>query len=162
MDIHSKPFNTFWSLCDKNSRFKGIVFLGTKNNKIRFFNDIDYETMQNLKIKSKAFKVSTLKEWFENGYNILYPKRTAYLLSLLQDNVDIVSGTIEYLNDESYYWLETKKELIDPKLMIVVDKSYVDSLNYNESNRVLYSQLIRDSKYKKAKEGILCESQKSK
>ena len=161
LDKGKKACSVFWQLYDNNSQFNNIIFLGVKNKKIRFLDESDIEDMKNVIIKSVAAKVSSLDEWFEQGYNYLKPRWTAYFLSLLYDEVDIVFGVTKF-SDGGYYWLETETEIIDPRLMISIDKTYSAKLGYRECERKNHSNLVRDKKYRELKKEVLGTKENSK
>ena len=130
MDIDSKAFSLFWQVYHGNSDFSNIIDEGFKNGKIRFFNDEEWNKINNQNFVSPVSEMKEFRDMFLFGYNVGNCVNTSRQLSYSYHNVDI----------------------IDTSLMLVIDKSLKSALGYIEEQRLTSFQLARSRNYQARKE----------
>lgn len=97
MDIDSKAFSLFWQVYHGNSDFSNIIDEGFKNGKIRFFNDEEWNKINNQNFVSPVSEMKEFRDMFLFGYNVGNCVNTSRQLSYSYHNVDIVSGILPIL-----------------------------------------------------------------
>ena len=160
MDTSIKAFNLYWQLYYNNRDFKTLIDEGFKNKQIRYFNDEELNKIRNQNfIHPTDPNIKEFEDIFNLGLNIGSCVFTSRQLSYSYNDVDLVSGTIEFLkgtfNAEEFgghAWIETKDTIIDTSLMLVIDKSLKEKFGYVEENRITTSQLRQNPNYQARKE----------
>lgn len=158
MDINSKAFELFWHIYRENSDFYNLINENFKNGKIRFFNDNEWEKINNQNFISPVKEMKEFIDMFLLGYNIGNCVGASRQLSYSYSDVDIVSGILPILKgtlnaekEGGHCWLETANSIIDTSLMLVIDKSLKSDLGYIEEQRLTSSQLASFPNYQARK-----------
>ncbi len=161
MDTNSKAFELFWDIYHKNPDFYKIITENLANGKVRFFNDNEWNRINNQNFVSLTKDATEFIDIFLLGYNIGDCVGVSRQLSYSYDNVDIVSGILPVLKgtlnaekEGGHCWLETKDSIIDTSLMLVIDKSLKGELGYIEEQRLTAAQLSSSSFYQARKEFV--------
>lgn len=161
MDINGKAFVLFWEIYHKNSFFSKVVDENFANGKMRFFDDNEWDKINNQNFVSPIKEMKTFEDMFLLGYNVGNCVGASRQLSYSFDNVDIVSGILPILKGTSnaekeggHCWLETSDNIIDTSLMLVIDKSLKNVLGYLEEQRLRSSQLACSPNYQARKEFV--------
>lgn len=161
MDTNSKAFALFWEICHKKNDFYKIINENFANGKIRFFNDNEWNKINNQNFVSTMKEMKEFRDMFLLGYNIGNCVGTSRQLSYSYHNVDIVSGILPILKgtlnaerEGGHCWLETPDNIIDTSLMLVIDKSLKNDLGYIEEQRLTSSQLASSPIYQARKEFV--------
>lgn len=159
MDIDSKAFSLFWQVYHSNSDFFNMIDEGFKKGKIRFFNDEEWNKINNQNFASPVSEMKEFRDMFLFGYNVGNCVNTSRQLSYSYHNVDIVfgilpilKGTLNAEKEGGHCWLETTSDIIDTSLMLVIDKSLKSALGYIEEQRLTSFQLARSRNYQARKE----------
>jgi len=129
MDTNSKAFELFWKIYHNNCDFYKIVNENFINGKIRFFNDDEWNKINDQNFVSPIEEMKDFKDMFLLGYNIGNCVGASRQLSYSYSDVDIVSGILPILKgtlnaerEGGHCWLETPDKIIDTSLMLVIDK----------------------------------------
>lgn len=151
-----KCYDVFNKLYKENEEFKNIVDKHLHDG-IYYFPDELWN-----KIKEMNFYSEYVKDFYDvfvKGYNIGNCVNTAFCVSYLFDDVDIVSGVQSFLKGQlnsekvgGHVWLETKEYIIDTSLMLMIDKELKDVLKYHDEQRITCSQLKKMDVYQARKE----------
>lgn len=159
MNEYKKAFVLFWNLYNTNEDFRKKIDSGISCNKVRFFNDVEFEKIKSQNFISPIPEMNEFIDMFLLGYNVGNCVGTSRQLSYSYNNVDIVSGilplikgTLNAEKEGGHCWLETKDTIIDTSLMLVIDKSLKDSFGYIEEQRLTSSQLLSSQNYRARKE----------
>lgn len=154
-----KAYELFNKLYNENIEFKHIIDEGLKNNKIRHFNDNEWNKINSQNFISMVPGMDEFIDMFKLGYNIGNCAAAARQLSYSYDDIDIVSGTLPLIKgtrnavkEGGHVWLETKDSIIDTSLMLVIDKSYKDKIGYKEEERLTSYTLLTMPNYQTRKE----------
>ena len=89
---------------------------------------------------------------------LLFQKIKILIIGILP----ILKGTLNAEELGGHAWIETKDEIIDTSLMLVIDKSLKDKFGYIEENRLTASKLRQDPYYQRRKEFTNDQSLKPK
>ena len=168
MQTDIKAYDLFWKLYNTNTQFKELVSLGLLTEKVRFFNDEEWNKIKSQNFISPISEMNEFMDMFLLGYNIGNCVGAIRQLSYSYNNADIVSGILPILkgtlNAEEqggHCWLETPTTIIDTTLMLVIDKSLKSNFGYIEEQRLTYSQLLGSPRYQARKEFVNDSSLKS-
>ncbi len=161
MNTNSKAFSLFWQIYHKNSDFYELINENFLNKKIRFFNEDEWNKINNQNFISPIREMREFIDMFLLGYNIGNCVGASRQLSYSYNNVDIVSGILPILKgtlnaekEGGHCWLETSNSIIDTSLMLVIDKSLKNDLGYIEEQRLTSFQLANSQIYQARKEFV--------
>ncbi|NLC47976.1 MAG: hypothetical protein GX758_01270 [Tenericutes bacterium] len=149
----------------QNNKFKTLVAKGILENKIKPLlteEFIEKMEQQNCRGYSSVYNI------FVDGKNIGTCNATSTEISYMFNNVDLVGGINPFFEGTPaspngvHSWLETDKELLDTSTLMIVDKSYIKSLEYNENIRFNSHNLFSNTNYQLAKEFACDRSLKRK
>lgn len=153
-----KGYNLFIELYNNNCNFKNIIFKGFRENKIRFFNEEEWNKINSQNYISPTPLVNDFKDVFITGLNIGDCVGISRQLSYSYNDVDIVSGILPLLKgtlnaekEGGHCWLETKNIIIDTSLMLIIDKSLKKEIGYIEEQRLTSWQLNKMQYYQARK-----------
>ena len=158
LDSNIKGFNLLKELYQTNQEFRAVLDKCFQLGHIRFFGEEEFEKMQMQNYVSPTSDATTLEDIFILGYNIGDCKGMSYQLSYSYNDVDIVTGTNKFLigtkNAEhgGHLWLETKTEIIDTSLMLVISVKLKQEMGYDEEYRITASDLRKSTMYQSRKE----------
>ena len=114
MDTNSKAFALFWQIYHEKSDFYKIINENFVNGNIRFFNDNEWNKINNQNFISPIREMREFGDMFLLGYNIGNCVGASRQLSYSYNNVDIVSGILPILKGTlnvekecGHCWLET-------------------------------------------------------
>ncbi len=116
---------------------KKLRRLISKKNKIQL-EDFSWEKELEKKVFKILFEDMTLKDIFENGYNIGNCLLTSSCIFSLLDNASICSGKVEILKgtknsiNGDHVWIETDEYIIDTTLMVKIPINSIYSKYYNK------------------------------
>ncbi len=159
MDTNIKAYKQFWDLYNNNINFNLIVKSGMEQGKIRFFNENEWDKICSQNFFPFESEMKEFIDMFTLGYNIGNCVGTARQLSYSYNDVDIVSGilpilkgTLNATEEGGHCWLETKDNIIDTTLMLVIDKELKKDFGYIEEQRITSYQLRQMPTYMARKE----------
>ena len=158
LDSNIKGFNLLKELYQTNQEFRAVLDKGIQLGHIRFFGEEEFEKMRLQNYISPTPDANTLEDMYIMGYNIGDCKGMSYQLSYSYNNVDIVTGINHFLigtknsQQGGHLWLETKTEIIDTSLMILISVSYKNEMRYQEEYRITSQDLKKSQMYQSRKE----------
>ena len=158
LDNNIKGFSLLKELYRTNQEFRTSINNGIQLGKIRFFGEEEFEKMRLQNYISPTPDANTLEDMYIMGYNIGDCKGMSYQLSYSYNNVDVVTGINHFLKGTKnsqqggHLWLETKAEIIDTSLMLIISVSYKDEMGYQEEYRITSQDLKKSQMYQARKE----------
>ena len=159
MVTNIKAYGLFWNLYNNDDDFHNLVDKGMKENKIRFFDETEWDKIYSQNFVSPIKEMREFVDMFLLGYNIGNCVGAIRQLSYSYYDADIVSGILPILKgtlnaekEGGHCWLETPDSIIDTSLMLVIDKSLKDDFGYIEEQRLTCYQLSRMPLYQARKE----------
>lgn len=116
---------------------KKLRRLISKKNKIQL-EDFSWEKELEKKVFKILFEDMTLKDIFENGYNIGNCLLTSYYIFPIFNNASICSGKVAILKgtknsiNGDHVWIENDEYIIDTTLMIKIPLNFIYSKYYKK------------------------------
>lgn len=158
LDNNIKGFGLLKELYQTNQEFRAVLDKGIQLGHIRFFGKEEFEKMRHQNYISPTLDVNTLEDMYIMGYNIGDCKGMSFQLSYSYNDVDIVTGINHFLKETKnslqggHLWLETKTDIIDTSLMLIIDINYKKEMGYQEDYRITASDLRKSQMYQSRKE----------
>jgi hypothetical protein len=149
----------------KNDKFRILIEKGILTGMIKPL--LTDEFIQRMELQN-CRGYSSLLNIFVDGKNIGTCNATSTELSYMLPDIDLVGGINPFFigtpasPDGIHSWLEDERQLYDTSTLMIVDKSYIKALDYNENKRFTKYDLLMNKYYQSAREFACDRSLRSK
>ena len=125
---------------------------------VRRFNLNEIGGIDILNFSVKNLNVYSFIDWFDKGYNSLYPEITVEVLSYLYDKFDLVDARFTKIDNNTHYLIEYNDYLIDPSLMLIFYKQVLTVFGYDEISRINYKDIMKNKNYLRKRNNSFTEN----
>lgn len=156
-----KSFDLLKELCERYPDFTEKLGVWLAEGKVNFFTEEEWNKIKSQNYVPPTKEATDFFDMFRLGYNRGDCVGTSKQLSYSYNDVDIVAGVLPLLKgtlnaekEGGHCWLETKNNVIDTSLLLIIDKSIKSDLGYIEEQRLTSSQLRKDIFYQSRKDYV--------